>query len=91
MEAAISKLVEVEQVVAMNNFGQIVVSVSSQKPFEIKQKNRNDLAENMAQVALKMHPDSSAILIAFGRTQPEIEQIGYAWENKSGTLVPIKQ
>jgi len=91
LESAISNLVEADEIVAMNNFGQIVINISSQAPFKMKQKVRMELAERLAYTVHKIHPDSNIIAIGFARNKPEIQQIVYSWENKDGKLTLMSQ
>ena len=89
LEERITNLIEADEIVAINNFGQIAINISSAVPFNMKQKARADLAETIALTAQKMHPDTNAIVVGFAKLKPEIQQIGYGWENKDGKLSPI--
>ena len=90
LETKISSLVESEEIVVMNTFGQIVVNISSKGAFDMAQADRQKLAEKLAMAALEMHSDSNTVTIGFGRVEPEIQQIAYAWKNENGKLIPIQ-
>ena len=94
IEDEVSKLLKTneaiaDEVIAMSNFGQVVVNVSSQKPFDMEQQARQELSEKIAQAAIKIHPDTRGILISFVRVKPEMQQIAYSWKSENGKLLPI--
>jgi S-adenosylmethionine hydrolase len=94
IEDEVSKLLKTneaiaDEVIAMSKFGQVVVNVSSQKPFDMEQQARQELSEKIAQAAIKIHPDTSGILISFVRVKPEMQQIAYSWKSENGKLLPI--
>lgn len=86
VKAAVAKVVDNEQVVAIYRFGKMVVNVSGQKAFDLNAANRKEFALRIANAALEVRPDVDSIMIGFGRVEPEIQQIAYVWENQNGAL-----
>lgn len=86
IEETVSAMVQAEEVIAMYHHEQIVVNISGQEPFELAQRDRKELAERLAHASLEVHPDATMVMIGFNRSEPELQQIAYTWENNEGSL-----
>ena len=90
LEARLAQIVDAEEIVAMSTFGQLIVTVSSDAPFDMPSSERERLATAMAYTALETNTESEVVLVAIASVDAGDQELAYVFENKGGTLELIE-
>lgn len=91
LEAEVTSMIEAREVIAMSAGPQTMLNISSDEAFEMADADLDKIATAIAYVALEGHPNTESIMIAFGRTDPRLEQTAYVFRNEDGVLVQVQE
>ncbi len=91
LESAVSELVDAEEVFAISTFGNVVVTVTSNSPFDMGDEERAALALQIARLTFVEYPDANAIVIGFAALPPQGLHVAYAWRVVDGVLERVEE
>ena len=87
LEAYVRDMVDTNDIVTLDNFGQTAVNIASEAVFTLTEDEQKELARKIAYRAIVLDEDRRLILVAFSKVVDPIQMISFAWRNDQGNPV----